>query len=77
MNKPELFAFTRRAQVDAAASESMLSKAGSAQLGNTTKHWKTNLQHANETQMSQPVSVSQRPVWSYPRQAYSSKRSFF
>lgn len=27
--------------------------------------------------MAAPVTVSQRPVWSYPRQAYSSKRSYF
>jgi hypothetical protein len=27
--------------------------------------------------MAAPVSVSERPIWSYPRQAYSSKRSFF
>lgn len=27
--------------------------------------------------MANPVSVSQRPLWSYPRQAYSSKRSYF
>lgn len=49
MNKPELFAYTRRAQVDPAATESMLSKAGSAQLGNTTAHWKTNSQQTNES----------------------------
>ena len=27
--------------------------------------------------MAAPVTVSERPVWSYPRQAYSSKRGYF
>ena len=31
----------------------------------------------NESQMANPVTVSERPLWSYNRQAYSSKRSYF
>ena len=27
--------------------------------------------------LSKPTTVSQRPIWSLPRQAYSSKRSYF
>lgn len=27
--------------------------------------------------MAAPVTVSERPVWSYPRQAYTSKRGYF
>lgn len=27
--------------------------------------------------MANPVTVSERPVWSYPRQAYTSKRGYF
>ena len=77
MNKPALFAYTRRAAYDPTKTETMLQKAGSAALGNTTSHWKTNSQQTNESQLAAPVTVSQRPVWSYPRQAYSSKRGYF
>ena len=77
MNKPALFAYTRRAAYDPQKTESMLQKAGTAALGNATSHWKTNSQQTNESQMAAPVTVSQRPVWSYNRQAYSSKRGYF
>ena len=50
---------------------------GQQTLGNTTTHWKTNSQSTNEQQLSNPITVSERPVWSYPRQAYSSKRGYF
>ena len=77
-NKPELFAYTRRAQRDPARSEAMLAKAGEQAVGSkATSHWKTNSQATNESQMANPVSVSERPLWSYNRQAYSSKRSYF
>ena len=77
MNKPELFAHTRRAAYDPAKTSAMLSKAGQASLGGTTKHWKTNSQQTNESQLAAHATVSERPVWSYNRQAYSSKRSYF
>jgi hypothetical protein len=48
MNKPELFAYTKRSKADPKIAASMLSKAGVASLGNTTKHWKTNYQATNE-----------------------------
>ena len=79
MNNPALFAYTRKAKYDAGQSSTMLTRAGENQmcLGSTTKHWQTNSQMTNEQQMAAPVTVSQRPVWSYPRQAYTSKRSYF
>jgi len=77
MNNPKLFASTRRSAYDPARTETMLQKAGEQSLGNTTKHWKTNSQHTNETQLASHLTVSERPLWSYPRQAYSSKRSYF
>jgi len=80
-HKPELFAHTRRAQYEAMKSGEMptLANAGAAQLGGAkpTSHWTTNYAQNNETTLSQPAVVSQRPIWSLPRQAYSSKRSFF
>ena len=77
MNNPKLFAYTRRAQYDPSKTEKMLQKAGEESLGNTTKHWKSNYVNTNETQMAAPVTVSERPLWSYPRQAYTSKRGYF
>ena len=55
----------------------MLQKAGEKTLAGATSHWKTNSQQTNESQMAAPVTVSERPLWSYNRQAYSSKRSYF
>jgi hypothetical protein len=77
MNKPELFAHTRRAKYDPSLTTQMLAKAGQDSLGSTTSHWKTNSQMTNENRLTNPVTVSERPVWSYPRQAYSSKRGYY
>ena len=78
MQKPELFAYTRRAKYDDPAKTSAkLATAGAESLGNTTKHWKTNKQMTDESQMAAPVTVSTRPIWSYNRQAYSSKRGYY
>ena len=43
---------------------------------NPVSHWKSSYVAANDDQLSNPVSKSERPVWSLNRQAYSSKRSF-
>lgn len=77
MNKPELFAYTRRANYDPAQTKELLANAGQKTLGDTTKHWKPNYTATNESQMAAPVTISERPLWSYPRQAYTSKRSYF
>ena len=43
MNKPELFAYTRRARYDdPAKTGAKLATAGAQSLGNSTMHWKTN-----------------------------------
>ena len=77
MNKPELFAYTRRAKYDPTKTNEMLQNAGQASLGGSTSHWKSNSQMTNEQQMAAPVTVSERPLWSYNRQAYTSKRGYF
>ena len=77
MNKPELVAHTRRAKYDATKTKEMLANAGQKSLGGSTSHWKTNSQMTNESQMAAPVTVSERPLWSYNRQAYTSKRGYF
>jgi hypothetical protein len=42
-----------------------------------TSHWKTSYQGVNEVTTNQTASRAQRPEWSLPRQAYTSKRSYF
>ena len=46
-------------------------------MGNTTSHWKTNSQMTNDNQMASHLTISERPLWSYPRQAYTSKRGYY
>jgi len=46
-------------------------------MGNTTSHWKTNSQMTNENQMASHLTISEKPLWSYPRQAYTSKRGYY
>ena len=79
MNKPELFGYTRRAKYDPEFTETFMSKTieEKPSLSRTTTNWKTSMQSTNETQMAAPFSASQRPLWSYNRQAYSSKRGYF
>ena len=77
MNNPDLFSYTRRAKYDPTKTNEMLQEAGKRTLGNSTTHWKTNSQATNESQMAAPMTVSERPLWSYNRQAYSSKRGYF
>ena len=54
-----------------------LKEAGEKSLAGSTAHWTSNYKAVNDDQMSKPLTKSERPLWSYPRQAYSSKRSYF
>ena len=78
-HKPELFQFTRRAQYEyqKTGTAPTLQDAGSKSLAGTTSHWKSNYKANNDDQLSKPVTKSDRPIWSYPRQAYSSKRGYY
>ena len=78
-HKPELFQYTRRAQYDYQKTGTMptLQASGQESLAGSTSHWKSNYKAVNDDQLSKPLTKSERPVWSYPRQAYSSKRSYF
>jgi len=54
-----------------------LSNAGAQTLGGTTKHWNSIYFQNNDETLSMDYHKSERPIWSLPRQAYSSKRSLF
>ena len=54
-----------------------LQASGQESLAGSTAHWKSNYKAVNDDQLSKPLTKSERPVWSYPRKAYSSKRSYF
>lgn len=77
-------------QEGGAQGESALSQAGKSAVGfnqtssnmsqaskTMTSHWKTSYQGVNEITTTQQASRAQRPEWSLPRQAYTSKRSYF
>jgi hypothetical protein len=40
-------------------------------------HWQTNLAAANIAILDNPINKSERPQWTFPRQAYTSNRSNF
>lgn len=42
-----------------------------------TSHWKSSYKGTIEESATQQPLKAERPEWSYPRQAYQSKRSFF
>lgn len=43
----------------------------------TTQHWKSSYKNTIEESTNQAGQRSQPPEWSLPRQAYTSKRSYF
>ena len=78
-NHPELYQYTRRAKYDAAKTGTMRSTMGDAgrhALSNAAGHWQSEYAKKVEECHSNDINPSTRPVWSYPRAAYSSKRSF-
>ena len=78
-NDPTLYGFTRRAQYDAAKTgdfKNSLSTAGRQALSNASGHWQSQSHRSTDEVMALPTNPSTRPIWSYPRAAYSSKRSF-
>jgi hypothetical protein len=59
-------------------SPNQLAKTSQTPLTNgTTSHWKSNYTAAIEDNIDKPILKGQRPEWSLPRAAYSSKRTFF
>lgn len=54
-----------------------LQAAAEGTLNQSTSHWKTEYKGTVDESHTKPKNKSERPVWSYPRQAYSSKRSYF
>ena len=54
-----------------------MGNAGRHTLSNQTAHWQSQYKKGVEDEQANPTNPSSRPVWSYPRAAYSSKRSFF
>jgi hypothetical protein len=78
-HKPELYNFTRRGQIESQRTGQIptLSNAGAQSLSGTTQHWKSVYAGCNDETLSKEPFRSERPVWSFNRVAYSSKRSFF
>ena len=75
-----------RTMQDGGSQSNGFAKAGAAAVGvsdtlargnGTTTHWKSTYKGAVDETLTQPAQRASRPEWSLPRQAYSSKRSFF
>ena len=78
-HNPTLFQYTRRAAYEGQGKTggSQLADAGEKSLALSAAHWGSTYKNNVDESMQQPFSKSTRPVWSLPRQAYSSKRSHF
>lgn len=60
----------------ASSATSSVSSSDAGKAG-MTSHWKTTYNGVAEGTLSKPAHRAERPLWSLPRQAYSSKRSYF
>lgn len=82
-HKPELFAYTKRATYEAAKTggpaptPSAFAVAGANQLSHSAAHWGSVYKNEVEQNSKLAPIKSERPIWSLPREAYSSKRSYF
>ena len=77
-HKPELFAHTKRAAFEATKTGSSgFANVGQQTLANSAAHWRSTYKAQIESSLEQQPSRVSRPLWSLPREAYSSQRAFF
>jgi hypothetical protein len=84
-HKPELYQYTRAGKKEMAQTQSTFGQAGASTMKQSdvehdkrmTSHWKSMTTQVNKDNLEKPVSKSDRPQWSLPREAYTSKRSYF
>lgn len=83
-HKPDLFQHTRAGKKAAASSSSTTLGAAGAQTINTEEkdkkmvsHWKSMSATVNDENLSKQPTKSEKPTWCLPREAYTSKRSYF
>jgi hypothetical protein len=82
MNKPELFAYTKRAVYDSAKTGAPLTnpntfvKTAQETLARDSSHWESVYRTEVESNLKNEPIKSTRPVWSLQREAYSSKRAY-
>ncbi len=78
MHNPALFNHTKRAAYEAAKTgqPSAFAQTGKATLSSSASHWQTVYKtEVQENLKNEPIK-SQRPLWSLPREAYSSRRAY-
>ena len=81
-HQPALFAYTKRATYEGLKTGKAIEKKSFAEIGkeslaNTASHWGSVYKSEVESNVEKGRIKSERPVWSLPREAYSSKRSFY
>jgi len=83
-HKPELFAYTKRATYEAAKTgteiphPTTLAQTGATAMNaKSAAHWGSIYKHEVLTNTEMGRIKSTRPLWSLPREAYTSKRSSF
>jgi hypothetical protein len=80
-HNPELGKFTKHGKLERSQTSAALRTTGQLASQDTlyksTKHWKTNYGNNNNEMVTNPINKSERPLWSYPRQAYTSGRGTF
>lgn len=81
-HQPRLFAYTKRATYEALKTGEPIKRESFANLGkeslaNTASHWGSVYKNEVESNCAKGRIRSERPVWSLPREAYSSKRSHY
>ena len=79
-HQPNLFGYTKRAhyeQVTGKQSGSGFSKVGEQAMGGSVSHWTTTYRAEVESNLQKEPIRSRPPMWSLPREAYSSQRGFW
>lgn len=77
-HQPHLFGYTKRAQYEQATGKHTgFQSAAQETLGGSATHWNTTYKAEVQTALEKEANKSRPPMWSLPREAYTSSRSYF
>lgn len=77
-HQPQLFGYTKRAEYEAATGKHTgFAKAGQEAMSGSASHWTTTYKAEVQETLNKEGTKSRPPMWSLPREAYSSGRSNF
>ena len=77
-HKPELFSYTKRSAYEIAKTGQprTFAQTGKESLANSSAHWESVNKSEIQANLKHEPIKSTRPVWSLPREAYTSKRAY-